>query len=88
MTRHGFVLGLALAPALALTLALAACGGSSSETPPPLQPDPQGFHYAGVPAAERESSDAGPEPVANDADDDQKPHAPARATWGATSPGR
>ena len=30
------------------------CGGSSSETPPPLQPDP-GFHYAGVHAAPREA---------------------------------
>jgi len=33
--------------ACALLLA-AACGGSSSETPPPLQPDPEGFRYAGI----------------------------------------
>jgi hypothetical protein len=83
MTRHGFVLG------LALVLALAACGGSSSETPPPLQPDPVGFRYAGVPAPERDTSDAGVDPVAAAADDDEdKPRLPARSTWGATSPSR
>jgi hypothetical protein len=82
MTCHHCALGLALA------LALAACGGSSSETPPPLQPDPIGFHYAGVAAAERDTSDAGAEPVAAGSDDDDKPRAPARATWGAAPPPR
>ncbi|HTA90792.1 MAG TPA: hypothetical protein VK745_14475 [Polyangiaceae bacterium] len=80
MTRHGFVLGVALAAALA------ACGGSSSETPPPLQPDPQGFHYAGVTASVPEASDAGSAPASADSDDDEKPHAPARATWGGNTP--
>ncbi|HYQ04258.1 MAG TPA: hypothetical protein VER96_36550 [Polyangiaceae bacterium] len=45
--------------------ALAACGGSSSETPPPLQPDPAGFRYA--PTFSRpvvEESDAGDAPGA------------------------
>ena len=78
MTLHGFLLGVALA----LACTQAACGGSSSETPPPLQPDPKGFHYAGVPAKEQETADAGPESVANDSDDDDKPHPPARSTWG------
>src|SRR6478752_1268701 len=44
--------------------ALAACGGSSSETPPPLQPDPAGFRYA--PTFSRpvvEESDAGDAPL-------------------------
>jgi len=43
--------------------ALAACGGSSSETPPPLQPDPAGFRYA--PTSSRQAaevSDAGDAP--------------------------
>lgn len=83
MTLHGFWLGVLLA----LACAQAACGGSSSETPPPLQPDPKGFYYAGVPATERGASDAGAEPVATDTDDDDKPHAPARSTWG-TPPAR
>jgi hypothetical protein len=80
MTRHG------LSIAMALALALAACGGSSSETPPPLEPDPRGFHYAGVSATQRDDSDAGPQTTASDADDDDKPRAPARATWGASKP--
>jgi hypothetical protein len=82
MTLHGFSLGVLLA----LAGTQAACGGSSSETPPPLQPDPKGFHYAGAAPLEREASDAGPAPVANDSDDDDKPHAPARSTWGAPPP--
>jgi hypothetical protein len=85
MTRHGFVLGVALAVACAVGCALAACGGSSSETPPPLQPDPEGFHYAGVHAAPREASDGGAAPAPSDADDDEKPRAPARSTWGTPS---
>jgi hypothetical protein len=82
MTRDGLVLG------LALVLALAACGGSSSETPPPLQPDPKGFYYAGVSAErERDTADGGTEPsLVTDTDDDDKPHAPARSTWGAAAP--
>ena len=82
MTRYGFVLGVAFA------LPLAACGGSSSETPPPLQPDPRGFHYAGVSAPEPLASDAGAEPIANgvDEDDEVKPRAPAQSTWGGSAP--
>ncbi len=70
-----------------LAATLAACGGSSSETPPPLQPDPKGFRYAGTPvtpAAEAaEAEDAG-RPLLADPDDDPKPAkgSPAPGTWG------
>lgn len=79
MMSQRFVLGVVTSAALA-----AACGGSSSETPPPLQPDPQGFRYAGAPP--RDTSDAGVPSAAAPAaaaDDDDKPRPPARATWGA-----
>ena len=71
-----------------LAATLAACGGSSSETPPPLQPDPKGFRYSGTPVtpageAAAEVADAGP-PLLADPDDDPKPGkgAPAPGTWG------
>jgi hypothetical protein len=85
MTRHGFVLFVVLAA----SFALAACGGSSSETPPPLQPDPKGFHYAGVSVREPQG-DAGVAPAVHGQDDDDdkgsRPRTPARSTWGAASP--
>jgi len=60
---------------LAVSFALSGCGGSSSETPPPLQPDPTGFHYAGVPASKHEDlADAGD----NDNDNDSDVHKPKR----------
>ncbi|HET7536176.1 MAG TPA: hypothetical protein VFJ90_06965 [Candidatus Didemnitutus sp.] len=72
--------------------ALAACGGSSSETPPPLQPDPAGFRYASLaPAQEEEESDAGNAPRSQPARSESaptgieaspKPRVPARSTWG------
>jgi hypothetical protein len=70
---------------LAMAGALAACGGSSSETPPPLQPDPTGFRYASTPMPREDASDAGEAPktiVDDSADDDPKPRAPAQSTWG------
>ena len=71
--------------AVAVAGALAACGGSSSETPPPLEPDPRGFHYApALPQAAGES-DAGAAPSSSNFgdDDDEKPHTKASSTWGA-----
>ncbi|MES1172981.1 MAG: hypothetical protein ABUL62_01540 [Myxococcales bacterium] len=66
---------------------LGACGGSSSETPPPLQPDPKGFHYASVPPPPAVAEgDAGGVPMASDLEDDEKPRAPGRATWGSPKP--
>jgi len=77
-------LGLRLQLGLALALMLPACGGSSSETPPPLQPDPAGFHYAGVPASKHEDgADAGDSE--GDSDDD-KPKRPAAGSPGVPSP--
>jgi hypothetical protein len=71
-----------------LSAALAACGGSSSETPPPLQPDPTGFRYASAPPApQAEERDAGEAPTTvDDATDDDKPRVPAKSTWGTPTP--
>jgi hypothetical protein len=74
--------------ALAALAALAACGGSSSETPPPLQPDPNGFRYApAFPARAAEESDAGDAPRTSpdlaEVEANPKPRVPARSTWGA-----
>jgi hypothetical protein len=64
-----------------VVLALGACGGSSSETPPPLQPDPAGFRYA--PAFTRpvdEESDAGAAPRSEGTSDPKAtPRAPGTA---------
>jgi hypothetical protein len=68
--------------------ALAACGGSSSETPPPLQPDPVGFRYAStVPARVAEESDAGAatQTAPESTDVDPRPRVPARSTWGSSA---
>src|SRR6185369_4439288 len=57
--RYRSLFGFGAVLALPALAALAACGGSSSETPPPLQPDPAGFRYAsGSPARVAEASDA------------------------------
>jgi len=79
--RERFLFGAVLAAALA------ACGGSSSETPPPLQPDPQGFHYASAAPVRVADADAGEAPrVVLPEGDDEKPRAPARSTWGSPAP--
>jgi hypothetical protein len=95
--RQRLVFGAPLACFALLTLgalgavgSLGACGGSSSETPPPLQPDPKGFHYASVPvnpASASADSDAGALPISNELDEEEKPRAPARSTWGSPKPG-
>jgi len=72
-----------------VALLLVACGGSSSETPPPLEPDPEGFRYAGRKA----SRPAEPEPSADgedekdDGEPERSPSRPrgrgdAQPTWG------
>jgi hypothetical protein len=79
--------------ALFAAAAQLACGGSSSETPPPLEPLPVNLHYdrastalAGeIPAVE---SDAGVATVrASDPLPDEGPASPpARSTWGTERP--
>ena len=86
MTRQRIVFGAVLAAAVAVAVSgvLAGCGGSSSETPPPLEPDPRGFHYAPALPATASESDAGAVPSSGGFDDDdEKPHKKASSTWGA-----
>jgi hypothetical protein len=75
--------------ALLLSLAALGCGGSSSETPPPLEPDPTSGRYTGprLPnAADDAAADAaaalGPDANADDAAL-LRPQRPATATWGS-----
>jgi hypothetical protein len=79
----------ALPFALVAAAGLFACGGSSSETPPPLEPLPVNLHYdrastalAGeVPAVE---SDAGVATLraSDPLPEDDQASPPARSTWG------
>jgi hypothetical protein len=73
-----------LVPALLLSLLVSGCGGSSSETPPPLEPDPTSLRYTGP---RMPSVDATPAPAAvAEPDDDVAPAAPnkpAAGTWGS-----
>ena len=83
MTRQGLLLGSVFA------LLLPACGGSSSETPPPLEPDPRGFHYLSTPRPNADNADAGapaPRHSLLDDDDDVRPKKPANSTWGSSTP--
>ena len=75
-------------PLLAATL-LAACGGSSSETPPPLQPDPAMRRYtgprvarAGEPQPESVPAEGG-EAAAGEDSAAAPSGAPAPGTWGS-----
>ena len=75
---------LSAAVVVAISGVLAGCGGSSSETPPPLEPDPRGFHYAPSLPPSGSESDAGAAPSSSNlGDDDEKPHTKASSTWGA-----
>jgi hypothetical protein len=80
MSRQRLVFG------AVLSASLAACGGSSSETPPPLEPDPHGFHYASPPPVATVESDAGDAPTIFPADDDAKARPQADPTWGVKKP--
>ena len=87
--RYRSLFGSGAVLALPTLAALAACGGSSSETPPPLQPDPTGFRYASAsPARVVQASEAGdagdaPRTIPEDIEVDPKPRVPARSTWGS-----
>lgn len=85
-------IGSLCAVAGSILIGVAGCGGSSSETPPPLEPDPEGFNYAGGRAPrQRDFVQAEPQ---DEEDDDEvrpkraKPSKPARpngkapSTWG------
>ncbi|MEO8901239.1 MAG: hypothetical protein ABI627_06915 [Polyangiaceae bacterium] len=86
MSRQRLVVVASVALALGAfgaSFTLAACGGSSSETPPPLQPDPRGFHYG---PAQADTSAAGDLPHSmTDADDDPKPRAKPSPTSGGNA---
>lgn len=66
---------------ISMLFAITACGGSASETPPPLQPDPMGFRYASAPIARPQDGDGGLSTIANEPDpeNDPQPVAPAPA---------
>ena len=69
---------------LGLSLPALGCGGSSSETHPPLQPDPTSARYTGprMPSAADDVVAAAPaQPEEDDAAD--QPRRPAAATWGS-----
>jgi hypothetical protein len=63
------------------------CGGSSSETPPPLEPDATSSRYVGPRLPKPE--DAPAKPAAPTPDEDDLPvgsQKPAAATWGSGKP--
>ena len=69
--------------------ALVSCGGSSSETPPPLEPHPLNLHYSRAstalnePALEPEpAADAGVSTEPKPRDVDENEDVPAPRTWG------
>ena len=70
---------------LSLWLLVTGCGGSSSETPPPLEPDPTLARYTGprLPShAESEPASAKEaEPIVED-EQPARPSRPAAGTWG------
>jgi hypothetical protein len=73
-----------LVPVLAFALTAFACGGSSSETPPPLEPDPTSARYTG-PRVSNAPEPAKPAPETAPEEDDapRTPQKPAAATWGS-----
>lgn len=72
-----------------LVLMGTACGGSSSETPPPLEPDATLGRYTGPrlpgPDEDRAPVAAAAEPNAEELDP-RVPSSPARSTWGSGKP--
>jgi hypothetical protein len=72
--------------ASSFVLLAVACGGSSSETPPPLEPDEALSRYTGprFPKDDGPVATATPEPDEDDLP--AKPQRPARSTWGSGRP--
>lgn len=68
------------------SLLAAGCGGSSSETPPPLEPDPTSFRYTGVrPPIAADGPAAAPAAEPSE-EVPAEPRRPAAATWGSGKP--
>ena len=67
-----------------LSLSALGCGGSSSETPPPLLPDPTSERYTG-PRMPSATDDVALAPATEPEEDDPAdlPRKPAAATWGS-----
>lgn len=72
-----------LVPALLLSLLASGCGGSSSETPPPLEPDPTSLRYTGPRMPSVEATPAPVEPQPDEDDVPTAPKKPAAGTWGS-----
>ncbi|HEY6077706.1 MAG TPA: hypothetical protein VIW29_02825 [Polyangiaceae bacterium] len=72
---------------LVLALLLAGCGGSSSETPPPLEPDPTSYRYSGprMPRAS-DAVAAAAEPELEAEPSVAAAKSSARETWGDGTP--
>jgi hypothetical protein len=65
--------------ALAIGFAVCSCGGSSSETPPPLEPD-----QTQIPTASPEPArSATPAPPTDEDEFGKPPQPPAPSTWGS-----
>jgi len=60
------------------------CGGSSSETPPPLLPDPTSASYTGPRMPSAADDVAAPAPAPAEPEDQRldEPRRPGKATWG------
>ncbi len=74
---------------LTVSLLASACGGSSSETPPPLEPDPTSYRYTGPRPPSASEQPAPTLARESDFDEDDRPAAPnkpAAATWGSGKP--
>lgn len=78
--------GSALSVCLAVYFSSVGCGGSSSETPPPLEPDPTSFRYTGPRMPSNDEPAAAAEPAPLETNEEQLPPAPgkpAAPTWGS-----
>jgi hypothetical protein len=69
-------------------LALADCGGSSSETPPPLEPSPVNIHYNRSATTLPGEVTASPKPVASALDEPASAELPANAPPAKTPPAK